>query len=71
MHNLHRLDADGADALEEGDDLLFVGGEAVGVELLGHRGVADLVFLPLVWHSFEPAAVAELGVPRGDGLSAA
>jgi hypothetical protein len=28
---LNRLNADGADALEEGDDLLFVVGEAVSL----------------------------------------
>ena len=67
VHNLHRLHAHGADALEEFDDLLLVVGEVVSVEFGGYGGVADFVFLPLVQHPFQAAAVAELVIPRGGG----
>ena len=70
VHNLHRLHADGADAQQQINDLLLVVGEAVGVEFFRHGRVADFVFLPLIQHPFERAAIAEFVVP-GCGRDAA
>ena len=68
--DLHGFHAHGANAGEEGDDGFLVVGETVGVELLGHGGVADLVFLPLVEHPFQTAAVAEFVIPSLGGDAA-
>ncbi len=76
MHALHRLDADGADALEEGDDLLFVVGEAaVWASLNQHHFAGTSNASPSVmnWTSShggvgESAALMETGA-QPDGIT--
>ncbi len=66
-YDFHRLNANGADAMEQIDDLFLMVDKTVGVEFLGHRRVTDLVFFPLIQHPFQTAPVAQLIVPRGCG----
>ena len=66
VDDVHGFDADGADALEQVDDVVFVVGEAVGVEQFADGGVFGFLFFVLVEYPFQGRAVAEFVVP-GDG----
>jgi len=66
-HGFHDGAADMGGKL--GDDFLRAG-ETAEVELLRHRGPAGLALHPLVRHSFQPDATAELVFPGGGKDSA-
>lgn len=66
VDDVHGFDADGADPLEQVDDVLFVVGKAISVEQFADGGVAGFLFFVLVEYPFQGGAVAEFVVP-GDG----
>ena len=66
----HGFDADGDDAGEEGDHRVLVVGEAVAVEFFADGRVSRGLFLVLVEHPVDGAAVAEAIVPCGAGDAA-
>ena len=59
------LDADGDDAAQEVDDVLFVVGEAIGVEFLADGGVAGFALFVVVEDPIDGGAVAEDVLPGG------
>jgi len=63
FYDLHGLDAYGADALQQVYYMIFVVGEAVGVELFGNRGIFGFLFLVLVENPFQCTSAAELVIP--------
>ena len=62
-----RLDAYGADALEEVDDAFLMVGEAVGVEAFADGWVSGFALFVLVQDPFEGGAAAEAVLPGGVG----
>jgi len=69
VDDVHGFDADGANPLQQVDDVLFVVGKAVGVEEFADGGVAGFLFFVLVEYPFQGGAVAEFVVPRPSGHS--
>ena len=76
-HDAHCVYTDCADTCQEGNDLLLMRGEAVGVKFLRYCRIADLVLFPFVEHPFKRGAVAQLVRPSvgrdtsqdGDGVN--
>ena len=52
LGDFHRPDTDGADSLQQVDDVFFVVGKFVGVEQVGDRRVFECLFFVLVKYSF-------------------
>jgi len=69
IDDAHRLNADGADALQQVDDPLLVVGKAVSVEALPDGGVPRRLFLVLVQHPFQRPPAPQAVLPRLVGYS--